>query len=333
MIKKLTAILLCALLLFTACAPATGGETYATVTDHAQREVTLSAQPQKIISAYYISSSIVIALGLEQQLVGIENKAQDRNIYALAAPHLLELEGVGTSKDFNIELAVSLEPDLVILPLKLADVADTLTDMGIPSVCVNPENAQLLTQSIDMIATLTGTQERAEQLKEHIANDSEVLAQALEGASAPSVYLGGNSDLLSTAGANMYQNTLITQAGGANVAAEIEDTYWASISYEQLIAYNPDYIVIAPAAAYTVQDVLSDSALAELDAVKNGNVLAMPSSLEAWDSPLPSSHLGSAWLASALHPELYSQQQFIDTTAVFYNDFYEFEVDTVALVG
>lgn len=54
----------------------------------------------------------------------------------------------------------------------------------------------------------------------------------------------------------MYQNTLLTNAGGKNVASELTDTYWANVSYEQILAWNPDYIVIAADATYTVEDIL-----------------------------------------------------------------------------
>ena len=57
----------------------------------------------------------------------------------------------------------------------------------------------------------------------------------------------------------MYQSDMIRLAGGINVAAAIEDTYWAEIDYEQLLLWNPDYIVMASDADYTVDDVFEVS--------------------------------------------------------------------------
>lgn len=99
------------------------------------------------------------------------------------------------------------------------------------------------------------------------------------GQDTPTVYLASSSDVLSTATAKMYQNQLISDAGGTNVGAELEDTYWATISYEQLLAWDPDYIVLVPEASYTVEDVCADPQLAGLSAVQNGRVLQMPTSL------------------------------------------------------
>ena len=68
-----------------------------TLTDQAGREVTIESQPETLVSGYYISTSLLIALGLEDNLVGIEAKADTRPIYALSAPPLLELPRVGTA--------------------------------------------------------------------------------------------------------------------------------------------------------------------------------------------------------------------------------------------
>lgn len=67
----------------------------------------------------------------------------------------------------------------------------------------------------------------------------------------------------------MYQDTLLTNAGGKNVASELTDTYWANVSYEQILTWNPEYIIIAADASYSVDDVLNDANLANCTAIKN----------------------------------------------------------------
>ena len=82
--KKATgilALLLCFLLL-TACggSPAptpeekegAGGWQAVTLTDQAGREVTIEKEPQQIVSGYYITTSLLIALDKQDSLVGIE---------------------------------------------------------------------------------------------------------------------------------------------------------------------------------------------------------------------------------------------------------------------
>ena len=295
-----------------------------TVTDHAGREVVIEAQPQKLVSGYYISTSALIALDLDQKLVGIEAKANKRAIYALAAPELINLPSVGTAKEFDLEGCAALEPDLVILPIKLKSAVETLEGLGIDVLLVNPENQELLTGMINMIATATGAEEKAAQLLAFTATQESYLSGILTGAATPSVYLAGNSSMLSTAGNAMYQSDMIRLAGGVNVAADITDAYWVEIDYEQLLSWNPEYIILASDATYTVDDVLADPNLAACTAVKNGNVYQLPGKAEAWDSPVPSGILGALWLANVLHSDLLTDADCAERIDEYYETFYHF---------
>ena len=296
-----------------------------TVTDQAGREVVIEDEPEKLVSGYYISTSALIALDLDERMVGIEAKANKRAIYSLSAPELIELPSVGSAKEFDLEGCAALEPDLVILPMKLKDAAQTLTDLGIDVLLVNPENGELLKGMIDLIADATNTGSKAQALLEFASAQQTALNENLSGAAAPTVYLAGNSSMLSTAGDAMYQSDMIRTAGGVNAAAEITDTYWAEISYEQLLAWNPDYIILASDADYTVEDVLNDPNLIGCRAVENGNVYQIPGDAEAWDSPVPSGILGSVWLAGVLHPEVYSEAEVTAVIDEYYETFYDFK--------
>ena len=295
-----------------------------TVTDHAGREVTIEAEPEKLVSGYYISTSALIALDLDEKMVGIEAKADKRAIYKLSAPDLIALPNVGTAKEFDLEGCAALEPDLVILPMKLKSAVETLEGLGIQVLLVNPENQEQLEGMISMIAAAANVEDRAEQLLGFIADQEKMLTEKLASVETPSVYLAGNSNMLSTAGDAMYQSDMIRLAGGVNVAAEITDTYWVETDYEQLLTWNPEYIILASDADYTVEDVLADPNLVDCAAVANGNVYQMPSKAEAWDSPVPSGILGSLWLANVLHPESFSEDDCSALIDEYYETFYGF---------
>src|SRR5699024_1391402 len=130
-----------------------------TLTDAAGREVTIEEEPEKLVSGYYITTSMLIALGQQDKLVGIEAKADSRPIYSLAAPELLELPNVGTAKQFDLEGCAAMEPDLVILPMKLKDSVPALEELDITVLTVNPEDLSLLEETITMLGKATGAQE------------------------------------------------------------------------------------------------------------------------------------------------------------------------------
>ena len=320
--KRMLSLVLAMLLLSAAIGLA---EEYPmTVVDQAGREVVIEEKPEKLVSGYYISTSLLIALGLDDQMVGIEAKANKRAIYRLSAPELMDLPSVGSAKEFDLEGCLALEPDLVILPLKLKNAAETLTGLGMDVLLVNPEDQALLGGMIDLIAAATGTTEEAGKLKTFTAMQEAMLAEKLAGAEKPTVYLAGNSSMLSTAGDAMYQSDMIRLAGGVNAAVAITDSYWVEISYEQLLAWDPAYIVLASDASYTAEDVLADPNLAACQAVVNGRVFQLPSKAEAWDSPVPSGILGAVWLASVLHPEQITQDVCEALIDEYYETFYGF---------
>ena len=68
-----------------------------TVTDQLGREVTIESEPKTLASGYYISTSLLIALGVKDELVGVEAKAAKRSLYTLSAPEIQELPSIGTA--------------------------------------------------------------------------------------------------------------------------------------------------------------------------------------------------------------------------------------------
>lgn len=296
-----------------------------TLTDQAGRTIVIEEEPEKLVSCYYISTSLLIALDLDDKMVGIENGAEKRKLYQEAAKELMDLPSVGSAKDFDLEGCAALQPDLVILPMKLKETAAILDELGIQTLLVNPESADLLQEMIDLIAAATDKEDRADELKEFINSKKEMLQEKLKGTQPKRVYLSSNSSMLSTAGEKMYQNSMIKLAGGENVAGEIEDTYWAEVDYEQILTWNPDYFILAADANYSVEDVLQDEALAECSAVMNDHVYKVPSDAESWDSPVPGSILGSVWLAGILHPEEISPEECNYIYEEFYEKFYDFQ--------
>lgn len=301
------------------------------ITDHLGREVVLEKPAETIVSGYNISTSMMIAMGLEDKIVGIEVGAEDRPMYKLAAEEFLALPNVGSAKNFNLEQAISLSPDLVILPVRLKEQIETLQGMGIPAIGINPETPLQMTETLTMIGKATGTEKRAKELVDYIDGKMETLSKLTEGKEKPKVYIAGNSSFLTTASSKMYQSYQMEMAGGENVAKDIEENYWAEISYEQLITYNPDVIVIVSDAKYTKEDLLKDEKLASLNAVKNARIYQMPGNFEAWDSPLPASVLGTLWMTSRLHEDIYTQEQLNVDIKEFYQKFFDVEVVTNAI--
>lgn len=303
-----------------------------TVTDQLGRAVEIKQEPKRIISAYYITSSLLIALGAEERVVGIEMKADTREIYQLAAPTFLDLPAVGNSKNLNIEECLKSDPDLIIIPTRLQGFIPQLELMDIPVLAVEPENMEEFLACVELVGKATGKEARAKELiqyhqrvREQVTNLTKDIKER------PSVYLAGSGDPLKTCTAQMYQHSLIEIAGGTNVSADLKEDYWMTISPEALLSWNPSKIYAVSYAGYDLSRFTEDQKYQTIDAVNNEEVYSFPSSVEPWDYPTPSSALGMLWLVNSLHPELYSQEDYMKEAVGFYEYFYDIEVDETAL--
>ncbi len=304
------------------------------LTDQAGREVILEDSADRVVSAYYLSSSLLLALGAKDKLVGIEKKAESRELYKLAAPEFLTLPAVGSGKGVNVEEAAALEPDLVILPKKLAEQAEQFDALQIPCIVIDPETLDGFWETVDLIAAATGTEEQGARLVQYQRDVMErVTTLCAETEGRPSVYLAG-SDFLRTVGSGMYQSELIKLCGGVNAAAELEDASWADVSPEQLVRWNPDRIYMVSYADYSRDDILNDERFSGLQAIQNEQTdfLVFPSSIEPWDYPTASMALGALWLGNQLHPDVVTEEEYVTEAQYFYREFFGIEVDAEDLL-
>lgn len=298
-----------------------------TVTDQLGREVVIPSNVERIVSSYYITSSLLIALGAEDRVVGVEMKADTREIYKKAAPQFLDLPGIGTAKTINVEEVLALKPDLVIIPYRLKEFIPQFEALNIPVVAVEPESLENFLACVELVGTAIGEEERAKELVDYYTTHvDEVKALTKNVENRPKVYLSGGSSYLTTCTSKMYQNDMIEIAGGQNVSSELQDGYWANVSVEQILMWNPEVIYSVGYASYGLDEVTGDAKLAGVEAVKNNEIYVFPSILEPWDYPTPSSILGILWLTNQLHPELYSIEEYTEEAENFYETFFDVEV-------
>lgn len=298
-----------------------------TVEDQLGRKVEIKGDVNRIISSYYVSTSILIGLGLQDKVVGIEKKAKNREMYEKCAPEFLKLPAVGTGKEINVEECIKLKPDLVIIPTRLKKFIPDLEKVNIKVIAIEPENLDSFMQTVELIGKATGANEKANKFLDYYKNTLDKVSKLVkETKNRPTVYLGGTDNILKTCTGKMYQNYMIEESGGTNVTKDIKDGYWANISVEQLIKFNPEVIYVVGYAKYTPNDVLNDERLKGVEAIKNKKVYIFPSKLEPWDFPTPSSILGMLWILQNIHSDVYSTDDFKKDAKAFYKEFYNLDV-------
>ncbi len=276
-----------------------------TVIDQTGRTVTVAQPVTRIASIYGISTYYVYALGAQDRLIMagyIGVKSADKAPQALRAidPDLADKMSFGTP---NVEEIASLSPDLVLSnPFKDKGIAAQLTELGIPTIEYVPESLDRVKGAMLLTGRVLGGD--AYPRAQAFARDYDRIIAAVSGAVAGkepvSVYFCGTNKLRVASG-EMYQTELIELAGGESVSKGLKG-YWNNVNLEQVLAWDPQVIVIAPYGRVMPSDILNDPDWGSIAAVRSGRVYKMPRVIAPWDTPVPDSLLGILWLAEVLHP-------------------------------
>lgn len=271
-----------------------------TFTDDAGRQVTIDQPPERIVSHVPPLTETVFALGLGDRLVA-------RSDYGDYPEEAKLKPSIGNYFNPSIENIVAMEPDLVLTDGH-SDTIQQLDDLGITFLVIDPTNIDEIFESIDLLGRATGVQSAAEALiKEMRAGFAKVTDKVAGATPIRVIYLIDTSDVNNpwTAGPGSFVDSLITMAGGANVAARAGSA-WAKLSIEEIIDSDPQ-IILLPAkdgVSFTPRKILEENAAwRETTAVKQGNIFIIDGDLV--DGYGPRIVQGLEELAKIIHPELF----------------------------
>lgn len=234
------------------------------------RKITMANAPQEIVSLAPSNTEILYAVGAGDQVVG-RDELSDFPEEAKA------VESVGGSMgDFSTEAIVALEPDLVLASeLNAPELVKSIEDLGIIVYSLpNPKSFEDLYKNIETVATLTGhdATDLIDSLKARVAAVDEKIAPL--SSRIPVFYELDGTDPLKpwTTGPGTFVDLLINRAGGSNVGAAL-DGEWAQISSEELVAADPQVILLGDALyGVTVESVAARTGWDSITAVKNNAI-------------------------------------------------------------
>ena len=285
-------------------AAATSAFAAVTLTDSLGREVILSEPPRRIVSLAPSNTEILFALGAGDLLVGRDSFSD----YPAAA---LDVTNIGDLYPaVNAEIVVDLEPDLVLAAgITNPDDVVMLADLGL-TVYATSVAADLddIYADIAAIGALTGRSAEADQLVQDLqARVTAVSATTADVADRPLVFYEIDATDPArpwTAGPGTFVDQLITMAGGENAGNIAADQY-AQLSLEQLVAEDPDIIVLGSSTygGQTPELVAARAGWDGLSAVQSGAVYTFDDNLVT--RPGPRVVDGLETLAKLIHPELF----------------------------
>jgi iron complex transport system substrate-binding protein len=268
------------------------------------REIVLESPAQAIIPLAPSNTELLFGVGAGNQVIARE----DFSNYPEA---VLELPSIGNTQEYSLETLVSLQPDLVLAAdVNAPEQIKALEDLGITVFQVaNPVDLGGLYENMRIVAQLTGheaeTEAWIETAKARVAAVEETIAQA---DTTPTVFYELDATDPTkpwTSGSGTFIDTLITMAGGTNIAATM-DTPWAQYSQEELILQDPEIILLGDAMwGVTPEMVAERPGWNGIRAVVEGKVLPFNDDLVS--RPGPRLIDGLEALARAIHPELFAE--------------------------
>ena len=277
-----------------------GGETAYPITlvDGAGREVTIDAEPQRILSLGPSATETLFALGRGDRLVG-------RTDWCNFPEAALEVPSVGSLFPPDYERILSTEPDLVVMIEGSVDVRERLEqEYGLTVFVYAPASFEQLYAQMVALGQAVNAREAAEAIVAEIQGEVDAIyAKVLPISYSPSVFYQVWPDPLSTAGPGSFIDDMIRIAGGSNVAGDA-DGPWPVYSLEQLLAADPAIIVAGSEAM--AQDILTRPGWESLRAVREGRVYGVPNE-DIVVRPGPRLVEGLRWFAETLHPGLFGQ--------------------------
>lgn len=231
--------------------------------------------------------------------------------YMPAAAKLPVIGGwFGQGRTPNLEVLAKVRPELTVAwnyRGNFGRIANTLETLGLEACALRLDRLEDYPPALRTLGRLTRHEARAERLAEDFERRlqrAEALRSAHHDDVPPRVYYAEGAGGLKTECAGSVHAELIERAGGVNVhRCESKSGYgMEQISFEQLLLYNPDVIIVFEPSFY--ERLFEDRRFARLDAVRAGRVHLIPRSPVNWFDRPPSFMrvAGLEWLQQVLWP-------------------------------
>lgn len=271
--------------------------------DDLGREVVFAVYPERIVTLGPSSLESLFAIGAGSLVVGREE-------FSTYPQEALAVTSVGSLfGELPTEAILALEPDLVIAPEIISpEQVQAMEDLGLKVFFqANPVDFEGLWENLRILGSISGHEGEAEDLITELESRMKTVNEKIESVlNRPSVFYeldATDPQNPYTIGSGTFIDTIITMAGGENIGSVLDGSY-AQISSEEVIAQNPDIILLADAPyGITPGSVAERAGWDGIAAVINNQVYPFDPFLVS--VPGPRLVEGLEAMAAILHPEVF----------------------------
>ena len=235
-------------------------------------DLTLDAQPMRIISLSPTSTEMLYAIGAGTQVVAVDEYS---NYPAEAVALGTKLSGF----EPNIEAISGFTPDLVIASYDPGSLAEQLGSLNIPLFIANaPTNLDSVYEQIRQLGMLSGHVTEADELVASMQTGIDKAVSAVVAPATPLSYYYELDNTYYSVTSNSFIGQLFNLFGLRNIAdnAEAGNDY-PQLSAEAIVSSNPDMIFLADTkcCAQTAETVAARDGWGGLAAVVAGNIAVL----------------------------------------------------------
>lgn len=298
-----------------------------TITDQSDRQVAVPAMPARIADLWYAHNELLIMLGATDRIaVTVVHPSTAPWMYRVAPALGRATQLASTTPNAEALLAAGI--DLAFTAPSLT-AADAIARVGIPTVAVTFTDAASLTRCLDLTADILDTDQARAVAARYDAELGQTersihaMTDPLLVSARPRVLHLLSLSPLKVDGDHTIIDDWIRTAGGRNAATGLSGNM-QPVSVEQIVAWNPDIIILGGTTGQTFDSVRHDPLWQSVKAVHDGRLYRNPVGVFAWDRYGTEYLLQLLWTAKLLHPDLLRDVDMIARTQHFYRTYFSY---------
>jgi iron complex transport system substrate-binding protein len=303
--------------------------------DGAGRTVRLEKPAERIavVRSACMMPEALAAFGAQGRLVqGLCMRFGEKDLLLRIAPNYVPLQPLFPSNGLvNVEELLKSRPDLAFISSDLKNAA-AIEAAGVPTVVVEPSMKDF--REIYRIAgSVLGMEGRAKRLTDYADRIFALVASRLAAVpekDRPRALYVQASKPPQVMGMESYNAWTAEMAGAVYCAREVSGSF-LSVSMEQIVAWNPDFILVSPKDTATLADIKGKPEWAGISAVAKGRALACPLGAFYIDKPCAEAPLYVLWQAGIYYPALFPKDELVKETAYFFKEFFRYELSAQEL--
>lgn len=237
-----------------------------------------TAQAARIIPLNSDVAEIVFALGLADQVVGVD-------LSAMGLPEARGKKQIGYQRTLAAEGILSLKPTVLVGTEEAGPpaVIEQLKGAGVPLVLVPTGAASVddVPGKIEQVAQALGVADQGKRLAAAAKTEIDAAKGRVDAAKKPRVaflYLRGQSKTYQLGGAGTRADAMITAAGGVDAGTEAGVKGFKPITAEAMVEAAPDVILVMKMGLESVggeQGLLKLPGVAQTPAGKNKRIVSV----------------------------------------------------------